>query len=251
MPRSVYETGTTFLHRADASAKILALSAWFLVAVLVTRPRPVAGLAALVLAAAIVTGLWRVLARFAKFIVTLFVVCALLWSVFSFGAGPGETTSGAIGRGALMGLRLATMLAMGLLFLASTRVEDLAAGLQRLGIPFMAAFSLTLALRLVPLFGTSASLIVQAQACRGLDAREGGLLRRIRRHLPLLLPLVLLSLRSADGLSVALESRGLGMEPGRTSVIVSRFGLPEALAVAFPVAVLIGVAWLRLSGRVV
>jgi energy-coupling factor transport system permease protein len=124
----------------------------------------------------------------------------------------------------------------------------MASGLQRMGLPFMAAFSLTLAFRLLPLFAGSGAIIVQAQACRGLDVREGSVVARLRRYLPLLVPLVLSSLRTADGLAVALESRGLGMRPTRTSVIESRLGATEAALVAISVAALAATAALRLSG---
>lgn len=251
MPAAVYEPGATFLHRADAAAKIAALGVWFLVAVLLTRPGPVAALAALVALVALVTGLWRVLVRFAVFIVTLFLVCALLWSLFSFGPGPEAGAPGALARGLVMAARLTVMLAMGLLFLASTRIEDVATGLRRLGLPYPAAFALTLAFRLVPLFAGSAATIVAAQACRGLDVREGGPVSRLRRYLPLLVPLVLVSLRSADGLAMALESRGLGMQRQRTSVVVSRFGPGEAVGVALSFGVLAAVIWLKLLGAVV
>ncbi len=251
MPAALYEPGTTLLHRADAAAKILALSAWFLVAVLVTRPGPVAGLAALVALVAAVTGLWRVLMRFAVFMGTLFVVSALLWSFFSFGPGPAAAVQGPLARGVVMAARLTIMLSMGLLFLASTRIEDVASGLRRLGLPWVAAFALTLAFRLVPLFAASASTIVSAQACRGLDVHEGGPVTRLKRYLPLLVPLVLVSLRSADGLAMALESRGLGMNEGRTSAIATRFGPGEAAGVAVSAAVLAAVVWLKLAGAVI
>ena len=114
----------------------------------------------------------------------------------------------------------------------------------------MAAFSLTLAFRLLPLFTTTASTIVSAQACRGLDIRQGGIVRRMGRYLPLLVPLVLSSLRSADALSAALESRGLGMGPGRTFVTEGRFGLRDALQVALSTGLAAVVVFLKISGAV-
>jgi energy-coupling factor transport system permease protein len=137
---------------------------------------------------------------------------------------------------------------MGLVFLAATRVEEMASGLQRMGLPFMAAFSLTLAFRLLPLFAGSGAIIIQAQACRGLSVREGSVTARLRRYLPLLVPLVLSSLRTADGLAVALESRGLGMRPTRTSIIESKLGPTEAALVVISAGVLVVIAALRLSG---
>ncbi|HEY3175900.1 MAG TPA: energy-coupling factor transporter transmembrane component T [Candidatus Polarisedimenticolia bacterium] len=240
MTYGVFQHRSGFLHRTDATAKMMALAAWFSVALLLSRPAALAGFAILVVVVAVSAGLSGALLRFWKFMTILFVMCAGLWALFSRESG--------LGRGAWMGLRLTSMLALGLIFLAATRVEEMAVGLQRLGLPFMAAFSLTLAFRLLPLFAGSGAIIVQAQACRGLDVREGGPLARLRRYVPLLVPLVLSSLRTADALAVALESRGLGMHPTRTSVIVSKLGAAEVILVTLSATALAAGIWLKLSG---
>lgn len=236
MAYGVFVPSSGFLHRTDATARMIALASWFGVALLLSRPAALAGLALLVIAVAVFAGLSGALLRFWKFMTILFVMCAGLWAIFSRESG--------LWRGAWMGLRLTTMLAMGLVFLASTRVEEMAAALQRMGLPFMAVFSLTLAFRLLPLFAGSGAIIVQAQACRGLDVREGGPIGRLRRYPPLLVPLVLSSLRTAEALAVALESRGLGMHPSRTSVIESKLGWAEVVMVAVSVAALGAAVWL-------
>lgn len=228
------------LHRADPVAKILGLASWFGVGLLLEGPVGLCGLAGLTLIVAGVTGLIGSLARFWKFMAILFGMCSVFWILFS--------AEGGVWRGVLMGLRLTTMLSMGLLFLASTRVEELASGLQRLGVPFMAAFSLTLAFRLLPLFAGSGATIVNAQACRGLDPREGSLIKRLGRYLPLLVPLVLFSLRSADGMAAAIESRGLGMHPSRTSILRSRPGVGDWVGLAVSLGALFAATGLRVAG---
>ena len=49
-------------------------------------------------------------------------------------------------------IRLATFLVTGLLFLTTTRMEEVAYALGRLGVPYLVGFTLTLAFRLVPVF---------------------------------------------------------------------------------------------------
>lgn len=95
----------------------------------------------------------------------------------------------------------------------------------------------------------SGRAIAEAQACRGLDPRAGWLLRRLRHSIPLLVPLVLMSLRSAGALAAALESRGMGMLPRRTSVQPGRFGWQEGVAVGLPLAAFAAVGALRMTGR--
>ena len=245
MGTSLYEPSESFLHGIDPTAKIIALMAWFVVALAMTHPVSLGALALLVAGIVSAAGLWPAVTRFGRFIAVFFVMCSLLWAVFSGSAG---TWRAGIAVGIGLGMRLVLMFVLGILFLASTRVEDIASGLQRLGLPFMVALSLTLAFRLLPLFASSASTIAQAQACRGVDVRAGGPVTRLRRYLPLLVPLVLMGLRSADGLAVALDSRGLAMNPSRTSIQESRFGLSAAVMTVLSVGAALAAVGLRLAG---
>lgn len=247
MASGLYEPTNSFLHRADPVTKILVLTSSFLLVLLLTRP---AALMAMALAVAILaagTGLSRMVARFGRFMVTFFLMCTVLWALVSRASSHLEWSSG-LARGAWLGLRLVILLALGLIFLASTRVEHIAAGLHRLGLPFIAAFSLTLSFRLLPLFTASARTVVQAQSCRGVDLRGGGMIGRLRRYTPIMIPLVLSSLRSADGLAVALESRGLGMGRSRTSVLESRPSLVEWVVVVVSASAVVLAIAMRAAG---
>ncbi|MGH9869258.1 MAG: energy-coupling factor transporter transmembrane component T family protein [Candidatus Polarisedimenticolia bacterium] len=239
----LHREGASWLHRLDPAAKILALALCFALAWMAWHPITLGALAAALVAGFVSTRTLGVLRRFGVFLLVLFLVTALLWSLFS-------TEPSGWSKGLRQGARLVLMLATGLLFLAATRVEEIAAGLRRLGLPFPVAFSLSLAFRLLPLLASRAHAIVEAQACRGLDPREGSLPARLRSGFPLVIPLVLSSLRSAAGLAAALESRGLGMHPRRTSVIEGKVGPAEIGAVALP-AVLAGIlCFLRMKGLV-
>ena len=231
--------GASWLHRVDPAAKIIALALWFAVVLMASLPATLLALAALLGTAFVLSGTAGVLRRFTPFLAVLFLVAWALWGVFS--ADPAGWQ-----KGLRLGGRLALLLALGLLMLATTRVEELAAGLRRLGLPFPVAFSLTLAFRLIPLFVSTGRAIAEAQACRGVDPRRGSIPGRLRRYVPLLVPLVLSSLRSAGSLAAALEARGLGMGPRRTSVMTGRFGWPEAGWVLLPAAAALGVATMGL-----
>ena len=78
-----------------------------------------------------------------------------------------------------MGLRLATFVAMGFIFLTTTRNEELTNGLIRMGLPYPVAFALSTALRLVPTFAGAGATIVQAQISRGLDLESGSIFRSV------------------------------------------------------------------------
>lgn len=247
MPAGLYEPDSSILHRADPAAKLLTAVSWFAVALLLSRPAGLILLGLVVFVLAVASGLLHIVARFGRFMALLFVMCALLWAAASIPEG-GRAALRQLGPGAWLGLRLVIMLTMGLLLLASTKVEEFASALRRLGLPFLACFSLTLAFRLLPLFAASAGTIVEAQACRGLDVRQGRPLARLRGYLPLLVPLVLSSIRAADGLAVALESRGLGMLPRRTSVLQGRMRKGDLAVLTASALAAMGLAALKLSG---
>src|SRR5207244_1733502 len=82
-------------------------------------------------------------------------------------------------------IRLDTFLAAGILFLTTTRVEEVAYALGRLGVPYTVGFTLTLSFRLVPVFFDAALAVVQAQRCRGLELGRGGIVARLRRFVPI------------------------------------------------------------------
>jgi energy-coupling factor transport system permease protein len=109
------------------------------------------------------------------------------------------------------------------IFLTVTPTEDFTFALSRLGVPFVMSFALTLAFRLTPLFIETGQTIAMAQKSRGLDLDTGGILKRIRNHVPIVIPVLASGLRRADQLAVALESRGFGKEKKRT--LLSEFSV--------------------------
>jgi energy-coupling factor transport system permease protein len=156
--------------------------------------------------------LWRVR-------VVLLLLCvfgAALWPLFVREGAPVLSlgafflTAEGILYGAALGIRLAAMVMAGVVFISTTSIEEFAAGLRRLGLPFPVSFAFSTAFRLVPTFLGSAASVVQAQRSRGLDLESGGPVARLRRHLPLLVPIFVNAVRSSDLLAMALESRGFG-----------------------------------------
>ena len=85
--------------------------------------------------------------------------------------------------------------------------------------PYRAGFAITLAFRLVPLFIDSAVTIVQAQSLRGYDFDSGGPITRVRRYVPVMIPVFMGALRKANNMAMALEARGFGLTNEPTSYI--------------------------------
>jgi energy-coupling factor transport system permease protein len=165
---------------------------------------------------------------FAPALLLIFAVTAVVWTFF-YGA---PTREEGLRYGLSMGIRLAAFLVTGLLFLTTTRMEEVAYALRRLGVPYLVGFTLTLSFRLVPVFFESAVTIVQAQRCRGLDLRRGGWLARLRRFAPVIVPVFIGALRRADRMAMALELRGFNSGRPRTRFPRPGPGVGDLVAIA-------------------
>jgi len=126
-------------------------------------------------------------------------------------------------------------------------VEALARPLDHLGLPaHELAMVGAIAIRFVPTMAMEADRLLKAQAARGADVQQGwlGVIRRIRRILPLLVPLFALGLRRAERLAEAMDSRAYAGGRGRGHYAQLRMHCADWLALflvtLFAIAVL---AW--------
>jgi energy-coupling factor transport system permease protein len=167
--------------------------------------------------------------RVGGFILKLGVFSFLLWTMFAGGEYPVfhigvlTVTREALLYGVAMAIRLNLLLLIGIVFLSVTRIEEVTAGLQMLGMPFRVSFALSFAFRLVPLLFDAGATVVQAQRARGMDFESGGIVERVRRYAPLLIPMILSTIRGTDLTAMALEARGFGAGHKRTSYVAFRW----------------------------
>lgn len=120
--------------------------------------------------------------------------------------------------------------------------EHLLRPLQRIGLPAHEfALMVNIALRFVPLLATETERLMKAQASRGADfggGRRLNFVQRMRKLLPLLVPLILSSLRRAEDLILAMEARCYTGGRGRTYLIHLRAERRDYLILALILAVL-------------
>jgi len=208
--------------------KVSALLAVIVAAFLVERPTFLAPLLVVLLGLLIAAGGGANLRRFRFMFLLVFVFTLVVWTFF-YGSVLVPTRAGFY-FGLSTAVRLATFLAAGLVFLTTTRVEEVAYALGRVGVPYKVGFTLMLAFRLVPVFFDAALSVVQAQRCRGLPLGRGGLLTRLRRFVPIIVPVLIGALRRADRMAMALELRGFNSGRPRTTYLRARPHARDALA---------------------
>jgi energy-coupling factor transport system permease protein len=112
--------------------------------------------------------------------------------------------------GLVIASRFITISFAAMMFFITTSAYQLSIALNRMGISFKYAYLASMALERLPRTIGILNEIENAQASRGLDIEGGNFLRKIMNILPLLIPLVIISLRDADRMSLALEVRGFG-----------------------------------------
>ncbi|MGH3088515.1 MAG: energy-coupling factor transporter transmembrane component T family protein [Rubrobacteraceae bacterium] len=124
-------------------------------------------------------------------------------------------------------------------------IEDLLSPLKRLRFPsHEVAMMMTIALRFIPTLDEEAQKIMRAQAARGAEFSEGGLVKRARALVPILVPLTVGAFRRADELAEAMESRGYRGGEGRSRYRELRFRLRDAVALFVVALICAGAALL-------
>jgi energy-coupling factor transport system permease protein len=250
MDTYLYVEGDTRLHRLDPRVKFIALAALILLAVAGDHPILPLLLQVGALVGIHVAGAWRSLARLKVVLTAVFLVSVVIWTLFSTGETPivGPLQVESLMFGVATGLKLSSCITASVLWLATTRNEEIAEGMHAMGVPYRMAFAFSAALRMVPTFIGAAVTIVQAQRARGLDVEEGGLIRRLRSYLPLLVPIFTSALRSARHQAMALEARGFGAQPNRTRYLTLRMdGVDRVVLFLSLIGAAVGV-WIMLTG---
>lgn len=111
--------------------------------------------------------------------------------------------------GAHVALRLVTFAMPLMLMLTLTALTDLAnAAVTVLHIPYRYAFTITTALRFVPIFSRSMGEIMEAQTARGVEYDSRNPFTKLKLMLPMAAPLLISSVGKADDTALAAEERG-------------------------------------------
>ena len=244
MALTLYAPVDTAVHRLHPVTKVCGLLTVIVAAFLVDRPAFLAPLLVTLLGLLIAVGGAENLRRFRIMFVLVFVFTLLIGAFFGGrGVGPdrvavGGPTRAGFDLGLSTAVRLATFLAAGLVFLTTTRIEEVAYALGCVHVPYKVGFTLMLSFRLVPVFFDAALSVVQAQRCRGLPFDRGGPMTRLRRFVPVIVPVLIGALRRADRMAMALELRGFNSGRPRTTFLRARAHRRAAVAGAVAVCVL-------------
>jgi len=95
------------------------------------------------------------------------------------------------------------------------------------------AMMMTIALRFIPTLLNETDRIMKAQLARGAELDQGGIIKRLRAFIPVLVPLFVIVFKRADELAVAMEARGYRGGVGRSRMHPLCWSLSDTLALIF------------------
>lgn len=249
----LYLDKNTYMHRLDPRSKLLVLLTSFAFALILDS---IPGLVLLLLLVLAYGASGRILSnlnqiKFILFMIAVFSV--VIWSL----TGPGSTrilgvvTLEGFLYGVITGLKINIMTIAGMIFLGSTKIEEISLALQKLKVPYRVAFAISTALRLVPLIVATGYTIIQAQKSRGLDLDSGGVITRIKKYPHLLVPAFVSVIRSTNVFAMALESKGFGYSNRRSSYLQISFKTTDYIVIGTVLLLLSGAIYLKLTTNMV
>lgn len=251
-----YYPSATYLHQLDARVKIIAavmmtvllffasnfwtfgLLTCFLVILTLTAKLPLKFLQGLASLRMIL-----ILTLFFSIFMTPGEVILFRWAWF-------YATKEGLMTGIILIIRVALMIfATTVLTLTTTplqltsALESMLSPLKKIKLPIAeGALMVSLALRFVPTVLEESQRIVNSQKARGVTFEAGGLIKKIKGIISILIPLILSSFKRADDLSLALEARNFKIRKKRTHYRVMEMKRADYVGLlvmtAFSIAVL-------------
>ena len=152
-----------------------------------------------------------------------------------------------------MGVRLVFLIIGSSIVTFTTTPNKLTDGLEK-GLGFLRilripvheiAMMMSIALRFIPILVEETDKIMKAQMARGADFESGGLIKRAKSLVPLLVPLFISAFRRATDLAMAMEARCYHGGKGRTKMVPLKYSAGDFIGYAVLAVYLAGMILLR------
>jgi len=229
----------TFLHNLDPRAKFLFAIIYTIGALLFIEIIPLVFLLISLIPIVISGKLLNKWIRSIRGLSFLFIFIIILNTLFI----PDNGFSFAIA----MLLRISIMISAFSIFFLTVDPNDLALSLISMKVPYEFAFSFSLAFRFVPTIAIEAQNIIDAQQSRGYEMQKRGLINQIKNLFPLLVPLIVGSIKRAFNVAEALESRAFGSKKERTFYFTIKYSLKDWIFTFYLFLILFILIFIRLN----
>lgn len=258
-----YFEGNSVVHRLDPRTKMLLLILVIVFLFVSSNPWAFLLSAAFTLAVVLFSRVpFRMFFKNIKAILPILIFTAVI-NIF-YGDGGYElfsvwkltVTTGGLWRAFYMAARIMLLILVSSVLTYTTTPNDLTDAIESLLSPLRffglknavhtLAMMMTIALRFIPTLVEETEKIMNAQKARGADLENGKLTERIRALIPILIPLLISSVRRAYELAEAMECRCYNGGEGRRRMKQLHFHLRDLFAAVFCTAFCVGILIIKI-----
>lgn len=256
-----FPTGSV-IHRMDPRAKLALLTLIIVFIFIASNPFSVGLISAAVLLLLLISKVpLKIYLKNIKSILLVILLTSVLnalyvdtgrvlWQFWAI-----KITTGGVERAIFMSVRIVLLILSSAMLTYSTTPTALTDAIERLLSPLKfvglgqavhtMSMMMTIALRFIPTLIEETEKIMSAQKARGADLESGGLMKRIRALLPILIPLLISSFRRAYDLAEAMECRCYNGGQGRQHMKQLKLAAPDYLAILLTFALCGGIIFLN------
>ncbi|MGP6138998.1 MULTISPECIES: energy-coupling factor transporter transmembrane component T family protein [unclassified Jeotgalibaca] len=145
-------------------------------------------------------------------------------------------------------LKYFVVIPVALLFIVTTHPSEFAASLNKIGVNYKIAYSVSLALRYIPDIQRDFRTISQSQQARGVDiSRNEKMVKRIKNISAIIFPLILSSLDRIEVISHAMELRGFGKNKKRSWYSAKKPSQSDSIVLLLSALIFVFSIWLTLQ----
>jgi len=221
-----YIAANSPLHSLNPLTKLIGLGSFFVMGIMVSNPLTLLGLVLVLLVLFKVAKALSVFKLYFGWLLMGGCLMLLLQILFAHN-GPelfrfipknipilgwlGVINQDSLWLGLIMVTRMAVFGFALPLLLVTTQARDLMLILvDKFKFPYQYALMLITSLQFIPNLFMEIETILQAQRCRAFELRTKNPVKQVKAYFPLITPLVLISLKKAQRLAIAMETRGFG-----------------------------------------
>ncbi len=242
-----YFPGNSFIHKMDARAKLI-LSLAIIVSLFFCKNFYSLGFViAFIIAIVLISKISvKTILKSIKPLAIIIIITSLLNLFYGKGEplleiGRLKITEAGINTAIFMTVRIILLVIAGSMLTYTTTPTDLTDAIERLFRPLTVfkidvhsiAMTTTIALRFIPTLIEEIEKIMAAQKSRGADFESGGLIKKVKALVPVLIPLFISSFRRANELAYAMDCRCYRGGKGRTKMKQVKFTARDAVALLF------------------
>ena len=244
--------GNSIIHRANPLAKMIWVVGYLILAFFTRNPLVLGILTIIGLMLVQMAHIWRGFLLVFRVLLPIGLMLIVLQSIAPAFPRPWHPIVGLVGglsiyregiySGLSLLLRITSVTTIAMLLIQTSHPSDLFTSLQKIGMPYVLNFILTMTLQLIPILQQEFSVVLNAQKSRGLKGTGFGAV------LPSMVPVFVGAIERVQQLSISLESRAFGSQGTKTSyrdvAVTPKDYVIGALGVIFTIA---GAIWIGIN----